>query len=735
MQTGLSKVGSIAGGAMKVVGGAIAGATAAVGAFGASAVSAGMSFDSAMAQVAATSGKSMEQLNSEVVTVGDFTGTLRDFAQEMGATTAFSATQSAEALNYMALAGYDATTSVQMLPQVMNLAAAGSMDLARASDMLTDAQTALGLTIPETEQMVNKMATAAANSNTSVEQLGDAILTVGGTAKTLKGGTTELTTVLGKLADNGIKGAEAGTHLRNIMLAMNPTTDAAANAWESLGVQAYDAEGNLRPLQDTFQDLSKAMEGMTDQQKTQLIQDMFNKTDLASVNALLSTTSEQWSKLSDTIDKSAKSTAASDMAKTQLENLSGAVTYFKSALEGVQIAVSDQLTPTLVEFVNLGTDGLSRLTEAFKNDGISGAMQVLGDVISEALAKIIEKLPQAIEAGMSLLSAVAEGIISNLPMIMDAAGQIISMLGSYIVQNSGNILQTGIDIMMMLVNSLISAIPQLIPAAVQMIQNLSQALLSNLDTIISAAVELVVTLANSILDNIDQMIDVAIELILKLAEGLILALPQLMEKAPEIIAKLVMALIKAAPKLLEAALELMATLGKGIIQFQGEAINAILKVIPAIIQKFKETDWKEIGRNIMEGLKNGLLEKLQDILDTVKDIAGKIIDSAKGILGIHSPSKKFAWLAEMCIAGMDEEFEDYDPYETLNKTFAAGSGTLQASLYGSTGNVAGMDYSSMGSMIENALRGMAVVIDGRTAGRLLAQPVNDALGAFALRRV
>ena len=149
---------------------------------------------------------------------------LRDYAKEMGASTAFSATQSAEALNFMALAGYDANTSMKMLPNVMNLAAAGSMELARASDMVTDSQTALGLSLDETEVLVDQMAKTSSKTNTSVSQLGDAMLTIGGTAKNLSGGTKELNQVLGLMADNGIKAGEAGTHLRNIILAMNPTT-------------------------------------------------------------------------------------------------------------------------------------------------------------------------------------------------------------------------------------------------------------------------------------------------------------------------------------------------------------------------------------------------------------------------------------------------------------------------------------------------------------------------------
>ena len=207
--------------------GAVAAGAAAAGmtAFAKASVQTGMQFDSAMSQVAATMGTTVDQI-----------GELRDFAQKMGATTAFSATQAAEALNYMALAGYDADTSMEMLPNVLNLAAAGSMDLARASDMVTDAQTALGLTTEQTSEMVDQMAKTSSKTNTSVSQLGEAMLTIGATARNLKGGTVELSTVLGVLADNGIKGAEGGTHLRNAILSLQtPTTDVAA-ALEKLGM-------------------------------------------------------------------------------------------------------------------------------------------------------------------------------------------------------------------------------------------------------------------------------------------------------------------------------------------------------------------------------------------------------------------------------------------------------------------------------------------------------------------
>ena len=213
--------GTLAGAATK----AIAGAGAAALAFGGASIKTGMNFDSAMSQVAATMGDNADKMveyNGKSMKSID---ALREYAQEMGRTTSFSATEASEALNYMALAGYDAETSMKMLPNVLNLAAAGAMDLGAASDMVTDAQSALSLTTKETTDMVDQMAKTSSTTNTSVAQLGEAILTIGATARNVKGGTAELNQVLGILADNGIKGSEGGTHLRNMLLSLqNPTS-------------------------------------------------------------------------------------------------------------------------------------------------------------------------------------------------------------------------------------------------------------------------------------------------------------------------------------------------------------------------------------------------------------------------------------------------------------------------------------------------------------------------------
>lgn len=363
-----------------------------------------MDFDYAMSQVAATMGKTTQEMQEEKVTTDEFSGSLRDLAIEMGSKTAFSATQAAEALNYMALAGYDAKTSAEMLPKVLNLAAAGNMDLATASDMVTDSQSALGLSLEETDTLIDQMAKTSSKTNTSVEQLGSAILTVGGTAKTMKGGTEELASVLGVLADNGVKGSEGGTALRNILLSLQSPTDKAAATLEALGIQVFDAEGKMRDLRDIMPEMNAALSELTDEERTKAIASIFNKRDLKSVNALLATSTGRWDELSKAIGNSGG--AAEEMAGTQLDNLKGSLTILKSALEGLAIHVGDVLTPYIKRFAEWITSLVDKFNE------LSPTAQTIITFIGIAVAAIG---PLLVVAGV-LLSCIGS-IITALPML------------------------------------------------------------------------------------------------------------------------------------------------------------------------------------------------------------------------------------------------------------------------------------------------------------------------------
>ena len=385
--------------------------TAGVTALGTAAVSTAANFESSMSQVQATMGitkDAMSTVNGESVNTMD---TLSALAKKMGSETAFSASECAEALNYLALAGYDTQQMCDTLPTVLNLAAAGGIDLASASDMVTDAMSALGMGVDEAGTVVDQMAKTASTTNTSVAQLGEGILTIGATAKTVKGGTAELNTALGILANNGIKGAEGGTHLRNVILSLQNPTDKAAACMEQLGLDVYDSEGNMRSLNDILGDLNTSMDGMTAAEKSNIIGQIFNKTDLSSVNALLANTGTTWDDLQQSIIDSGG--AAQQMADTQLDNLQGQITILKSALEGLAISFGELLLPAIkmiVGWVQQFVDWLNGMDEGTKK--VITTVALLAAALGPVLI-VVGKVVSAVGTIMTIVPKVA-GVINTV---------------------------------------------------------------------------------------------------------------------------------------------------------------------------------------------------------------------------------------------------------------------------------------------------------------------------------
>lgn len=400
-----------------------------------------MDFEKAMSQVQATMGAPKESM-----------GELEQAAKNMGETTQYTATEAAEALNYLALAGYDSKQMIAALPSVLNLAAAGNMDLARASDMLTDGMSALNLASKDStvlmknmDTMVDQMAKTASSSNTSVEQLGDAILTVGGTATYLSGGLTEVNQVLGLMADRGIKAGEAGTHLRNIILAMQPATDEAKAGFERVGLGitdangkftnlAYNADGSMKTLQEIFAIMNEGMKDMSDMEKQATIADIFHRTDLAAVEGLLGTSTERWNELGTAIQDSAG--AGADMAATQLDNMAGKMTLLKSQIDGVAITIGKELYPQLSKLLDKTSELVTKFSELDPEvqEGIVGfglfaaaigpALIAIGKIATgiSAVIKVVSKLKGAFTAlqGASAFAKIA-GWLKDIPTLASAA--------------------------------------------------------------------------------------------------------------------------------------------------------------------------------------------------------------------------------------------------------------------------------------------------------------------------
>ena len=540
-----------------------------------SSVGVGMTFDASMSQVAATMGTTVDQISN-----------LTKVAKEMGSSTKFTATQAADALNYLALAGYDANKAAEVLPSVLNLAAAGGMDLAYASDLVTDAMASLNIEANKqnVDDFGNKLAMAASKANANVAQLGEAILTVGGTAANLKGGTTELTTALGLLANVGIKSAEGGTHLRNIILALQSPTDDAAKKMQALGLQVYDAQGNMRGLDEILGDLNAAMQGMTQGQKDSIINQLFNKTDLAAVNGLLAAQGEQWDTLAAQIDNA--DGAMGQMAETQIDNLQGAMTILSSAFEGLQLAVYDELEPTLTNVVKWGTDCISQLSTALTEGGPEAMLQAAGEILSDLASGIAEQLPGLMTTGVEIITQLAEDIVAATPAMLDTAAEVLGAL----------------------VQGIIDAIPDLITCATEVVTGFVDYLGDNADAIVDAGVQIMESLVTGIANN----------------------LPALITSAAGLIAKFAAALIEHLPDILSCGAELLATLAQGIVRSLENLAEAALACIAKLIGVWDGSmdEWGHIGENIVQGIINGIAGLWGKLTSWVSGLIANLVGTA-----------------------------------------------------------------------------------------------------------
>lgn len=417
---GLGNVFDVAG---KMAAAAFTGISAAAVKATQSVVNVGSSFQAAMSQVAATMGMSSQEIENNA----DAYVRLSDAAKQMGETTKYTATEAAQALNYLALAGYEVDESISLLPKILDTASAGGMDLAKASDMVTDAMSALGLSIEEADMFVDSLAKTSQRSNTSVSQLGDAILQIGGTAKSLSGGVTELNTALGILANNGIKAAEGGTALRQIILNLTAPTEKAQEYMDSLGFSAYDAAGNMKPLNETFAELDKIMSQFaTQQERDKVLTTIFDARQLKSARALLANYGDEWDNLYNEIEMA--DGAASQMAKTMETNLQGSLTIAKSALEAVQITVFDTFKDSFTKATNEGIKSINKLNETLKSPEMQQNLERIGQSIADVLLKLADfvantAIPKFIEFAANLkeiaitLKSALAGLAAAVPLV------------------------------------------------------------------------------------------------------------------------------------------------------------------------------------------------------------------------------------------------------------------------------------------------------------------------------
>lgn len=289
-------------------------------------------FEAAMSQVQAISGATSSELTK-----------LTNKAKEMGATTKFTAKESAEAFNYMAMAGWKTEDMLNGIEGILSLAAASGEDLATTSDIVTDALTAFNMKAEDAGRFSDVLAAAASNANTTVSGMGETFKYAGSMAGALGYSIEDVALMTGLMANTGIKATMAGTALNSIFTRLSTNTNGAADAMSDLGIEFFTSEGNARDLSDVMEELRAATANMTAEQKSQLANTIAGTQAQKGLLAILNASEEDYNKLADAINNA--DGAAAQMSETMLDNLQGSITLLQSAVDGVKISFGERLSP------------------------------------------------------------------------------------------------------------------------------------------------------------------------------------------------------------------------------------------------------------------------------------------------------------------------------------------------------------------------------------------------------
>lgn len=353
--------------------------TAAAAAFGAMsgyAVKAGMDFEAQMSKVEAVSGAT-----------GDEIAALTEKAKQMGIDTKYSATESAQALEYMAMAGWKTEDMLNGIDGVMNLAAASGEDLAMVSDIVTDSMTAFGLQAKDAAHFSDVLAMASAASNTNVAMLGESFKYVAPVAGAMEYSIEDVSLALGLMANSGIKASQAGTSLRSLLSRMVKPTGEVKEAMETLGVSLTDAEGNMKPFNEVLGELRTGFGKLSDAQKTQLATSLAGQEGMSGLLAIVNASEEDFAALADQINNADGS--AQRMAETMNDNLKGQITLLGSSLEGLGLAIYDGINAPLKEAAKYAIQAVNEITGSFSGGELQAALQSVGSLFGELVKVII----------------------------------------------------------------------------------------------------------------------------------------------------------------------------------------------------------------------------------------------------------------------------------------------------------------------------------------------------------
>lgn len=477
-QSGIDGIGSIAEKGLKATGAILAGTATAIGAIGAASVKVGSDFEASMSKVAAISGATGDDLKA-----------LTDKAKEMGATTKFSASESADALQYMAMAGWKTEDMLNGLEGIMNLAAASGEDLATTSDIVTDALTAFGLSAEDSTHFADVLAQASSNANTNVGMMGETFKYVAPVAGALGYTAEDTALAIGLMANSGIKASQAGTSLRSIMSRMAKPTKEVQGAMDKLGVSLTDSNGNMKSLNEVMGDLRNGFAGLSEAEAAEMAAALGGQEAMSGLLAIVNASDDDFDKLSDAIYSC--DGAAKRMADTMNDNLQGQITILKSGLEGLGISLYENMEAPLKEIVKEAQNMVQQLQDAFNNGGLDSLVTKAGEVMAQIVTEVAQAAPKLIGTAENLVGSFIQGIVDHKSEFASAGATMVAELVRAIMDVAGDMWSAGIYLFTEFLQAMTDHSEEMGQSFGEMISKIGEAVQTNLPLIIQAAKDFV----------------------------------------------------------------------------------------------------------------------------------------------------------------------------------------------------------------------------------------------------
>ena len=579
------------GGAFKTVGkvaktAMVAGSAAAV-AFTKTSIDAGMNFDTAMSQVAATMGTTVDKI-----------GNVKAKAEEMGRTTKYTATEAAEGMNILAQAGLSADEQISGIGTVLNLASAGAMSLEESASYTSGAVKGFGDSMSNASYYADLMAKGATLANTDVRGLGEAFSGSAATAKNYGQAADSVTLSLLRLAEQNVTGSEASTALNRAMADLYTPTDDASKALDQLGVSAYKSNGEAKDFNDLVDELNGSLQGMTAEQKNNALATIFTTQGLQAFNKMTASSDATVQKFWKGIQDSSGS--AAQQAATQLDNLQGDITLLSSATEGLQLAFYNTFSGTIRGAIKGITSEVSGLAEAMESGGISGALSKL----AQDAINFSGQLPGLTKIGGDLINGLISSVTQNSGSITTAVSQLLNNLASTISTGLNVFTSVGVNLLTTIANGMTQGIPTFLGQALPMLTQFTESLRSNAGKLINAG----------------------LTLIQNIAQGLINSIPVLIAYVPTIITNLAGIINDNAPKILATGVTIITNLAIGLVRAIPLLIANLPKIITAIVSVFTAFNWFSLGKNIVTGIIKGV----KNLPSLLKGAAKNAVNGFKG---------------------------------------------------------------------------------------------------------